>query len=339
MLTSLFLLAASQGGAAPVTPKPAAKAAPIELYRKYVSGEKLSYAVKAAYVEEERAGEQITFFPSDVEQGYNFTIDVLKLKNDGFAELRYKRPFARVTIGDTVERGPVSRKIPLNWNLRMTASPLNETTDVIDETPKKKGASAAWLRSTRPQADGAIVAILGQVLGEIQQLSFFIGSFDSSLDLAPKLPVEAISPGDTWKRTVGFAPQTLKGEAKKQANQRLDYAYTYVGIVARGKTKVHRVVSTLSLKTDVAEFGRQLVGERADVITKVPVTLEAQIEYDLDLKTRHTIRAVATSRNTMQLFVKGYTAPYQESRAKGTTTLSLLSRTVGPVKKPKPARR
>ena len=267
-----------------------------------------------------------------MEQGYDFSIDVLRLKNDGFAEIRYKRPVARVTIGDTVESGPVTRKFPLNWNLRMTTSPLNEPTDVIDETPKPKAKKAALVRSARPaQADGAILAILGQVAGEIQSLSFFIGGFDTSLDLAPKLPVEAISPGATWKHTVGYAPQKLKGEAKKQANQRLDYTYTYVGLVPNpgGKGKVHRITAALALKTDVAEFGRQLAGERADIITKAPITLEAQIEYDLDPVTRHTIRATATSRNTVQLYLRPYTAPYQESRARGTTTLTLLSRTVG----------
>ena len=286
--------------------------------------------MKAAYTDESRSGELITFFPSDVEQAYEFSIDVLRLKNDGFAEIRYRRPTLRYTIGDTVERGPQTRKYPLNWNLRMTTSPLNEPTDVVDETPKPK-KPAAWVRSARPQADGAILAILGQVAGEIQSLSFFTGGFDTSLDLAPKLPVEPIAPGATWKHTVGYAPQKLKGEAKKQANQRLDYIYTYKGLVANpsGKGKVHRIVAALSLKTDIADFGRQLAGDRAEIFTKAPVTLDAEIEYDLDPVTRHTIRATATSRNTVQLYVKGFTAPYQESRARGTTTLTLLSRTTG----------
>ncbi|RYG31823.1 hypothetical protein EON81_22045, partial [bacterium] len=101
MLISLAIFAAAQGATPASTTPPAKKVAPIELYRKYVAGEKLSYAVKATYVDEERSGEQITFLPTDVQQAYTFTLDVLKLKNDGFAEARYKRPVLNFTIGDT----------------------------------------------------------------------------------------------------------------------------------------------------------------------------------------------------------------------------------------------
>ncbi|RYG28716.1 hypothetical protein EON81_28035 [bacterium] len=247
----------------------------------------------------------------------------------------------KFTIGDTAESGPKTTTAKLNQIVKMTVSPVNEPTDLIDETPKKKDPKkvAMLMRPAGRQADGAIIYLLQGVIQEIQSLSFFTGGFDASLDLAPKLPVEEISPGDTWKRTVGYAPQKLKGEAKKVAPQRLDYTYTYEGIVTRGATKVHRVTAKLSLKTDVAEFGRQMAGSQADAITKVPVTLDADIVYDLDLKTRHTIRAIATSRNSVQIYIKGFTAPIQESRAKGQTTLSLLSRTVGAsAPKPKPRR-
>lgn len=331
MLTSLFLLAAAQTAGAGTAP--AAKAAPVELYRKFTVGERLSYAVKASYTTEERSGTQITFLPADIQQSYAFTLDVLKSKADGFAEVKYLRPNFKVSID--VGDGPQARTTKVDQRLKMTVSPLNEPTDIVDETPKKKPKSTAeagviLMRAARRQADGAILALLGQFANEIQSLSFFTGPFDVALDLAPKLPIDPVSPGDTWKSTVGYAPQALKGEAKKQATQRLDYTYTYLGLVAVGKTKVQRIVAKLSLKTDVADFGRQLAGDRAEIFTKAPITLDAEIVFDLDPKTLHTLRATATSRNTVQLYVKGFSAPLDESRAKGTTTLSLISRTVPP---------
>ena len=306
----------------------AEKVAPIELRRLFKASDRLVYSVKAAYTEESRGGAQITFLPQGYEQSYKFTLDVLKLKNDGFAEVRYSRPAVTFTIGDTAERGPVAKTTTINEKVRLTVSPINEVTDVVDETPKKK--AGAQLRSLRGAqgADGATLGLLGQFVGEITRLSFFLGSLDSSLDLAPRLPIEEVAPGDTWKRTVGYAPQKVKGEKSKQDITRLDYLYTYVGIVqSRGK-KVHRVTATLKLNTDVAEFGRQLAGEAGrNVITKAPITLDAKIDYDLDLATRNTVYAVANSTNTVQIYLKGIPNPIQETRARGTTTLNLLSKT------------
>ncbi len=335
MLALLLLAAGSPlqstaAGSSTGTFQSTPKAAPIVLARRFSARERLAYSVKASYTEERRSGETITFVPQDVEQAYGFTLDVLRLKNDGFAEVRYRRPSATFTIGDTADRGPVAKTTKLNEVVRLTVSPINEVTDVVDETPRKPAKTpkrAASLRFAR-QADGATLALLSQFAGEITRLSFFLGSLDSSLDLAPRLPLEEVAPGDTWKRTVGYSPQKIKGEKSKQDVQRLDYTYTYVGIVeSRGK-RVHRVTAALSLKTDIADFGRQLAGDRGEsLITKAPITLDASIEYDLDLATRHTLRAVATSRNSVRIFLKGIPNPIQESRAKGTTTLVLLSKT------------
>lgn len=303
------------------------KAAPIELRRVYKAGQRLTYAVKAAYTEESRGGNQITFLPQGYEQSYTFLLDILKLKADGFADARYRRPKFVFTIGDTAERGPVARVLDRNQVVRLQLSPINEVTDIVDETPKKKTQSFRAAGRRLQQADGATFGLYQQFSQEIAQLSFFLGGFDSSLDLAPRLPIEEVAPGDTWKRTVGYAPQKIKGEKAKQDITRLDYLYTYVGIIPSNGKKVHRITATLKLDTDVAEFGRQLAGEGGrNVLSKAPITLDASIEYDLDLKTLDTIRAVARSQNSSKLYVRGIPNPVQETRAKGTTTLTLVSK-------------
>ena len=334
----LFPLAIAALGLPAASPAPAtqatkAGAAPVVLRRRFTPGETLSYAVRAAYTSEERGGELLTFVPSDVEQAYTFTLAVTKPKADGFVEATYRRPRLVFTIGDTVERGPVAKTIPLNQVVDLTLSPVNEITDVTDRSPKdKKGGALLVARPAPAQAEGVILSVVSEFVQEIQRISFFLGSLQTSLDLAPRLPLEAVRPGDTWKSTVGYSPQKLKGQGAKMATQRLDYTYTYDGLVeSRGKT-VQRITAKLALKTDLAEFGKQIAeqyGAGDSIITKAPVTLEATIAYDLDPKTLHTLRAVANSKNSFGIYVKGLATPVQEERAEGTTTLRLVSRTIG----------
>ncbi|MER3496109.1 MAG: hypothetical protein C4320_04470 [Armatimonadota bacterium] len=325
VFASLFALALLPQAA--TVPKKA-EGEKVTLARRLKVGERLSYIVKAAYTNEEKSGDVLTFVPSDQEVRYNFTLDTLREKGDGIVEAYYLRPTMTVTIGDTGESGPVSKVQKINQRVRLTLAPNNELLDIKDETPKppKKPGGNASLRLNR-QAEGVVLSVIGEYIGEISRLSFFIGPFDSSLDLAPRLPNEAVKPGDTWKRTVGYAPQKTKGDGAKMATQRLDYTFRYDGLMqSRGK-KVQRVSANLNLKTDLAAFGRQLGASLGDsIINKCPVTLDATIEYDLDPVNFQTLRAVANSSNSYQIYLRDRPTPIQEGRARGTTTLSLLSR-------------
>jgi hypothetical protein len=154
---------------------------------------------------------------------------------------------------------------------------------------------------------------------------------ESSLDFAPKFPFNDVLPGDTWKRTVGYQPQALKGKKGQQpVIQRLDYTYTYKGLVnVEGKT-FQRVTADLSLNTDLAAWANQDASKDSKddgpQLSKMPMTLKATIEFDLDPKTFDTVAARAYSQGGFQVYMSD--APgqvYFESKLKGSTTLSLRS--------------
>ena len=308
----------------------------IELGRKFVAGEKLVYLTKAEITDEQRSGELQTFIPHDESYSYRHTLDVQKVKADGIAEVMYLRPSMAITMGDTGESAAKTTTEKLDWKIQMDISPVNEVLSLKDLTPKKpdapkKNDGLKWLRARGVQgsaADGTAVGLLFSFVGEVQRLAFFIGGFDTSLDISPRMPFEEVKVGDTWQRTVSATPQKLKGQGEKMGVQRLDYTYTYKGVTKSTEGKdIHRIEAVVKLDTDMAEFARQLTGssKAGSMLKTVPLKFEAKVKYDLDLKTMHLVKAAAESSGSFAIEVKGVSQPLLEDRFRGRTLVKLES--------------
>lgn len=330
-ITAIALLLASSG---PVSP--GRQAGMIELGRKFVAGEKLIYLTKAEITDEQRSGDLQTFIPNDESITYRHTLDVQKVKADGIADILYTRPTMAITIGDTETAGAKTTNEKLDWKLQMEISPVNEVLSVKDLTPKKPDApkkedGLLWLRSRGIQgsrADGTAVGLLFSYVGEVQRLAFFVGGFDTSLDISPRMPFEEIKVGDTWQRTVSATPQKLKGQGDKMGVQRLDYTYTYKGVTKSSEGKdIHRIEAVVKLDSDMAEFARQLTraSKASTSLKAVPLKFEAKVKYDLDLKTMHLVKAAAESSGSFAIEVKGVAQPLLEDRFRGRTLVKLDS--------------
>ncbi len=206
-------------------------------------------------------------------------------------------------IGETADSPPQDIVEKLNLDFRLTVSPINEILEMKDlnEKPTKPpvNGSSDLLTSAAVLRQGGLGDVLTGSLSEMYRLSLFAGNFDSSLDFAPRTPFDAVKVGDSWKRTVGYQPQKLAGKGNKQAMQRLDYTFTYKGLVDSEGKNVYRVEGTLDLKTDLGDFINQLVGQKPEDtgLSKIPLTMKSTIEFDLDMKTRTTLLAQATTES------------------------------------------
>jgi hypothetical protein len=310
---------------------PQAAPKPVSLQRVMKVGEKFSYAVKSHLLVEERQIGLDTFLPEELDLNYNFTFDVTKDKADGIVVGRYKRPTITQIEGETAETPPKTTVEKINWDIELTITPINEIIDQKDmnpkKTPPKSGGTLRIATNTMSRA-GIQGDIVGSFVSELYRLSLFVGGFDSALDFQPKLEDDEVVPGATWRRTVSYSPQKLKG-SNKMAMQRLDYVYTYVGVVESEGKKVHRVNATLNSKTDLAAFLRDAAPEDETVLQlkEIPFNLDAKIEYDLDLNTRTTIQANATSTGGFKLVLTQFPEnPIVEQRVKGRTTLRRLAK-------------
>jgi hypothetical protein len=305
---------------------------PVKLHRVFSKGEKAEYEVKSTIFSEQRVAGLETWIPEDLELNYRFSYEVTELKADGICDLRYKRPVVNQIEGETFDSPPKKTVEKLNWDMVLTVSPINEVLNIKDLTKKPeekpKGGGGVFATAHLNRAQDPLGDILGQFIGEVFRLALFFGSLDSSLDFAPKFPFDEVKPGDTWKRTVGYSPQKLQGK-EKLAVQRLDYTYTYRGMVDSGQRKVHRVTAELELKTDLATFIHQTFQIKPEQtgLKEVPLAFKGTIAFDLDPKTFRTLRADAESQGEFKVvatFLPNQAA--QEVRFKGRTMLRPLSK-------------
>lgn len=300
----------------------------ISLSRKFLANQVLDYSVEGNLTVEQRAGDLQTFIPEDITQRYGFTLTIQKPKVDGIVQALYQRPnITQVT--ESAGEPPQTIKFPLNYKLQMDVSPVNDVLDVIDLTPKepkKKGSQRATFHLLQDNlTDNVAAGLLGQFVGEMYRLALFTGNLDSSMDFAPKLPLDKVKVGDTWKRTVGFTPQKNKVDAN-QAVQRLDYTYTYKGKMNNSAGKeVLRISAEFSTKADLAAYAAQLLGEKnaSGEIKKLPLELSASIDFDLDPVTHHTLRASAKSVGKFEIYVGGMSNALLQTNLRGRTTLKL----------------
>jgi len=320
--------------------------APVTLSRTFAKGQKLTYEYKATLHTESREYGLVTWIPDDVDFAYKFTMEVLEMKNDGFAKVLYKRPTIAITEGETANRGPKTTTQKLDWTLQMTLSPFNEITELKDLTPKKPekpkpkdpDENQAKLKLASKAQGELSHALVDSLTSGLTDLLLLLGTLDSSLDFSPRLPFDELKVGDTWKRTVGYSPQKLAGKEGKMASQRLDFTYTYKGLVKSGNTEVRRIVADLSLDTNLADFMNQSIPEELksrSLFKSLPFKMTSQIVFDLDKKTCHTLKAVATSDASSQIFLSIVQDAYDENKMHSKITLRLLSDTAPVPAKPK----
>jgi len=311
--------------------------APVKLNRTFIKGEKLRYDVKSTINAEARQLGLETWMPEDFDIQYQFTTEVVEMKADGIADLKYLRPTTTEIAGETAARPPQKKIDKTNLDMLLTVTPVNEILKIKDLAKKDPPAKPAakpkppvrWIvpETGLPPQD-TLSQILGTFVGEIYRLSLFLGPLDSSLDFSPKLPFDEVEVGETWKRTAGYSPQKLQGKGDKLAVQRMDYTYTYVGVLeSQGKT-VHRITADIELKTDLAEFVHQTYGVKSDVtgLKEIPLEFKGKLEFDLELKSHRTLRAFGTSEGGYKVMVVQLpNQPVQEEKFKGRTILKLVN--------------
>ena len=335
----LTLIALHQGGKA------------VTLNRVFAANEKYTYDVKSHITLENRAKQLETFLPEDYDMTYTFTAQVKEMKTDGIAVIHYQRPTVTETQGETYQHQPESKVSKLNLDYLLTVSPINEILEKTEIKPvaalpsidgrgwgvgellyspiglnanaRASGKSSAF--GVNGQEDQSLDEV-AEFVHELYRLALFNGPLESSLDFAPKLPFNDVKPGDTWKRTVGYTPQQLEDKTNQSAVQRLDYTYTYRGPVQENGKTYERVTAELDLNTDIAPFANQYMQKGDLKLARMPMTLKATIQFDLDPKTYDTVSAHAISQGGFQVYVKSDpNTIYFETRLKGSTTLNLRS--------------
>ncbi|MCB0825691.1 MAG: hypothetical protein KDC26_05840 [Armatimonadetes bacterium] len=291
------------------------------LYRDFKKGDQLKYEVRSYMIDEIAEYPVITAIPQRIDLNYDFTMKVIDVKNGGFAVAEYRRPTMIQIDGETAESAPVKHVEKVDMNFKMDLSPINEITNVED-LPKDKstgkglplpgGYQVKWdsalqqLRATSPEAYASLQALdISQFIGELQRMVLFIGSLDSAIDFNPKLPLDEVEVGDTWKKTVSYQPQNKTGKGGEIINQRLDMTYKYEGIKEVEGVKVHRITASVELDTDIAKFINDLLGASPSQtgLSKMPMKLNSNLEFDLDLKSKATLYAEGKSNASWSIEV------------------------------------
>lgn len=308
--------------------------APVELFRKWTAGEKLTYSTKAQFTDEQRVGDLQTFLPTDQDISYRHTLEVQKVKADGIAEVLFERPSMTIVMGDSGDSSAKSVTEKMDLKQLLDVSPTNKVLSVKNLNTKKekdkKGGGLQSLKFAR-QAQGNIADLVTQsflldFVQDFQRLAFFVGAGDSGLDISPSMPFEEVKVGDTWKSTATYQPQKLKGQGEKQAVQRLDFTYTYKGMMKSKEGKdIQRIQATVDFNNDIVDYARQVVGaSKASMQVKAaPIKFNATINFDLDPQTLHLVKAIAESKGSFSLSLKGVEQPYVEDRFKGRTIVKL----------------
>lgn len=310
-------------------PPTAAPAAPVTLERKFRKGDVLNYEVVANLQAETRELGLNTFMPHDIELRYRFSTEVLAMKADGIAEVRYRRPTFTERQGETYDEPAKTNVERVNQVLKLTVSPINEVLSVTDEAPKKpapRRPGGLFFMNRQDSPADQLAPLIGRFLTDLYRLSAMVGSFDSGMDFMPRLPLDAVKAGDTWERTTSYQPRSL-GSGGRQAVQRLDTKFTYRGLVSVNGQNVHRVDAELKLDTDLAAFVNQMLEVKPDEsnLKSIPLKLTQNVRYDLDPKDLRTLRAVAETEGGFQIVVNQFpNEPVQEERVKARTVMRLL---------------
>jgi hypothetical protein len=315
----------------PALAQTSAQASPITLTHVFSAGEKFGYQVLSHITAEERFEHLDTWIPSDLDVNYNFGYTVNQMRPDGIAVVHYLRPTMTEVIGETSDSPPKDEVEKVNIDNLLTVSPINEILEQKN-VGKKEALALPYRRHAYTDHQENAMSFFAPYIMDIHRLALFIGSVEDALDFSPKFPLNAVKKGDSWKKTVGFEPQRLKGKVGKVAIQRIDYTYTYLGPMSSNGKPVLRVEGKLAFSTDAAEFFKQLLGEHASEtnVAKVPLHFDSVIDFDLDPTTRDVLHAEGKTSGGYQVFTTESTdTALLEERFKGKTTMELTGKRAG----------
>lgn len=305
----------------------------VDLAHLFRKGEKTSFQVQSRLRSEFRPRGTDTWFPDSTDYRYRFDVEVQDVLPQGVAKIRYRRPSITKTFSEQFDRPERTETERVEDDILLQISSANE---ILDAADVKKPKPTTAVKDDWHGPLGVISqATPERFLKTFYGLALFTGSLESSIDFNPRLPFDKVKKGETWKRTATYAPQKLKGSASL-AVQRLDYAYTYGGVVESRGRLVDRVSASLHLESDVAAYLHQTYGLEASQthLRSLPVTLDATMEFDLDRKTHQTLRAEAHSRGEIRVFTSESGAdPSYEERIDGETSMEPLSALKAPMAK------
>jgi hypothetical protein len=301
----------------------------VNLGQVYTKGEKLAYKVRSHMQAESRNLPLRTWIPEDLDISYDFTLSVLQMKSDGIAVVRYQRPTMSITEGETFTSPPKTTVEKPNLDVQLTISPINELLDMKDLSKPSKTTKAMIANPSKPQAQ---MPFIGQFISEMYRMTLFVGSLDSSLDFMPKLRTSQVKVGDTWQKTFAYQPQKLKGKNGKTVVQRIDLNYVYKGAMTVNGKKIQRVEASYNLDTDLSQFVNDSFGVTSAEtgLSKLPMKLKANVEFDLDPVTHHCLEARADSEGGFEIYAESGPegVPVSESKLKGHTVLMLAGRKI-----------
>lgn len=345
----MFTLALVTGLVLAQTPKPAneakpPKVSPKELRRLLPIGLEETYGYSALLTSERRDpySNLDTFLPETQRLSYQFKINVKEKKADDIVVLDYSRYNFKVAVegGGAAEAEMEGQE---DFKLKITLSPTNAVLDIVDTTPKKPtkkpaDEEAKWVRLLQqqgPSGQDYTRQVLGQFFQELQRMSLMFGSLDSSLDFAPKLPDEEVSPGDSWDETVSYQPQKARG-TKSTTVQRLDMQYTYVGRVVLNGKPFEQIKGSVKMDANLKDYvdGAYGIPKAQSPFKDVRVKFEMNSVFNLDPKTMRTVFAQVNSvGNLVTDFDYQGTRLVSEDRFTGEAKISnRSSKIVAPVK-------
>lgn len=309
-------------------------AGPVTLTRKFALGEKLSYKFENVMILKQRDYRLETFYPERQGFEYGFTTEVTGLKDGGFCEMLYDRPYMVAITGANAEHEEIRSKINMSLKAKLTLSPINEITAVVDLAGKPaKPKSGKWISPAFVGKKAEISQdMISSMIQDVVRLSAFVGGVDSGLDLAPPLPVDEVNVGDTWKKTISYAPQKVKGAKEgKMSVQRLDYVYTYKGKVQENGKTYERIEGSLNLDTDAVNYFNSFYENASESpLRSVKFKVAAKILFDLDPTTYRTLKTTAHCDSAFQIFIKDIKdQAYEEAKIESDSTLRLASSSSG----------
>ncbi|HWP31780.1 MAG TPA: hypothetical protein VNK96_08695 [Fimbriimonadales bacterium] len=290
----------------------------IDIERKFRKGEKHTFQFVSKMTIEFRGVPLETFLPFGVTYSYAYTMETERLKPDGAADVRFKRPNIKIREGETVDSPPKMEVINRPQNLLLTFSRKNQLLTLKDESPKEKkkagtggggGEPAFWSASF-----GNAQLDVTSWIAELRSLGAFVNFFD----WGPVLPVHPVKVGDTWKETVGYVPATLKSGADKGRNimTRIDYTYVYKGNTTREGKKRAWIQGTLHHDSDAAPFVADLLGIELKFapFKEIKLQMDATVDYYLDPETFAVYEIEGTSKGNTSITIRGQDGPYYEER-------------------------
>lgn len=297
----------------------------IDLNRMFKAGDKATYEFSSRVQVESRQVPLETFIPQTETYTYTINSAVEKMKPDGIADVRMKRPNISVRVGETFEKPPETIVLIKDVNHLITLSRKNQVLDFEDFTPKQKppGDGGGGMETLlyagsagTPQLD-----IMGW-MSQLRQLGAFVNFFDNG----PILPNGPIAQGGTWKETVGYSPVTVKEGADrgKNINARLDYEMTYMGVATRSGKQYRHIQGKLQQDTDAAPHLAEMLGVKLEQspVNEVRLKMEGTVDYYLDLATLEPVEIIGVAQGSVDLSIRDYPAgPFYQERFKSRATL------------------